>query len=189
MKSKRCRVCKEVFAPFNSLQFSCSVPCALEYAKKQREAAQQRAEKRLQAAKRKRNREARVKLKTRSQWLKEAQYACNAYIRERDRGTSCVSCGTTDPNIQYAAGHYRSVGACPELRYHPSNIWRQCNRNCNMHKSGSAVEYRIELVKRCGLKMVEWLEGPHQPQKLTIEDAKEIKQYYKEQLKLLKSGG
>jgi len=34
--------------------------------------------------------------------------------------------------------------------------------------------------------MVEWLEGPHEPQKLSVDDIKEIKEYYKEQLKLLK---
>jgi len=185
MKPKLCRVCKVEFAPFNSLQFACSVPCALEYSRKKREGDGRRQQKAAKAKERKSNREARVRLKTRSDYLKEAQDACNAYIRKRDSGLPCVSCGTKDPNIQYAAGHYRSVGACPELRYHPSNIWRQCNRNCNQHKSGSAVEYRIELVKRCGIDMVEWLEGPHQAQHYTIEDAKEIKAHYKQLLKEL----
>ena len=44
-------------------------------------------------------------------------------------------------------------------------------------------------MKKIGIDRVEALEGHHSPLKLTIEDAKEIKQYYKEQLKLLKSGG
>ena len=177
---KTCPYCQTEFLPRKFAQVCCNdYRCALRHVRKLRE-------RKVEAAKRKSNRVARDKIKPRSRWLNEARDACNAYIRERDRGLPCVSCGTTAPNIQYAAGHYRSVGACPELRYHPSNIWRQCNRNCNQHKSGSAVEYRIELVKRIGVKMVEWLEGPHQPQKYTIEDAKEIKQYYKEQLKILK---
>ena len=187
MKPKRCRVCKEEFAPFNSLQFACSVPCALEYSAKQREVGQQRAEKRLQAAKRKRNREARVKLKTRSQWLAEAQHVFNAYIRQRDAGDNCISCGRNHSG-QYHAGHYRSIGAAPELRFHEGNCHKQC-APCNNHKSGNAIDYRINLVKKIGIDRVEALEGHHSPLKLTIEDAKEIKQYYKEQLKLLKSGG
>jgi len=187
MKSKLCRVCKEEFAPFNSFQFACSAPCALEYAKKQWEAAQQRAEKRLHAAKRKRNREARVKLKTRQQWLREAQASFNAYIRERDKGNACISCGRHHRG-QNHAGHYRTVAACPELRFNPLNCNLQC-APCNNHLSGNLVEYRKGLLDKVGPELLDWVEGPHNGQKLTIEDAKDIKQYYKEQLKLLKSGG
>ena len=187
MKPKRCRVCKEEFAPFNSLQFSCSVPCALEYAKKQREGDAQREEKRLQAAKRKRNREARVKLKSRSQWLAEAQQAFNAYIRERDKGLPCVSCGKYHSG-QMHAGHYRTTKAAAEIRFSEFNCHLQC-APCNNHLSGNIIEYRKSLLQCYGERIVDWLEGPHNGQKLTIEDAKDIKQYYKEQLKLLKSGG
>jgi len=36
------------------------------------------------------------------------------------------------------------------------------------------------------MERVEWLEGPHEPKKYTIEDAKEIKKLYKQKLKLLR---
>jgi len=66
------------------------------------------------------------------------------------------------------------------------NIHKQCNKNCNLSLSGNIPRYRPNLIKKIGLQNVEWLEGPHEIQKLTISDAKEIKAYYKEQLKILK---
>lgn len=113
-----------------------------------------------------------------------AQTAFNAYIRERDNKKPCVSCGRHHQG-QYHAGHYRSVGAHPELRFEELNCHRQCSV-CNNHKSGNIAEYRIELIKRIGLEKVEWLEGPHKPKKLTCADLKEIELYYKAKLKELR---
>ena len=50
------------------------------------------------------------KLKTRNEWLKEAQIAFNAFIRIRDIELPCISCGRHHTG-QYHAGHYRSVGS------------------------------------------------------------------------------
>jgi hypothetical protein len=139
--------------------------------------------------KRERKREtkaAKDRLKTRSEWAKEAQTAFNAWVRERDYGEPCISCGTTNPSTQYCAGHYRTVGACPELRFEPLNVHLQCNRNCNMAKSGNITEYRINLVKKIGAEKVEWLEGPHEPKHYTVEDLKEIKKEYSRKARELK---
>ena len=130
--------------------------------------------------------EGRERLKTLSDHLNEAQTACNAYIRYRD-GKKCISCGTEKPEIQYCAGHFKTRGAHSALRFHPFNIHSQCNKNCNLMKSGNIAEYRPRLIEKIGLDNVEWLEGPHEIQKFTISDAKEIKAYYKEQLKILRS--
>lgn len=119
----------------------------------------------------------------RSHWMKKAQIAFNAYIRARDAGKPCISSGR--PLVgKFDAGHYRSVGAHPELRF--------CELNChgqsvadNQHKSGNLVEYRINLISRIGLDAVEWLEGPHEPKKYTIDDLKEIEKEYREKLKKL----
>ena len=79
-----------------------------------------------------------------------------------------------------AAGHYRTVGAHPELRFEPDNVHKQCNRNCNKAKSGNLTEYRKNLVKKIGLKRVEYLEGPHKAKHYTIEDIKDIKKKYQQ---------
>jgi len=181
MKPKLCRVCKEEFAPFNSLQFACSVPCALEYSRSKREAHGRRQQKAAKAKERKRNREARVKLKTRSQWLAEAQQHFNKYIRERDSADPCISCGRYHSG-QYHAGHYRTTAAAPDLRFSEYNCHKQC-APCNNHKSGNVVDYRIRLIQKIGLDKVEELEGSHPPLKLSIDEIKAIKSTYKAKLK------
>lgn len=77
-----------------------------------------------------------------------------------------------------------SVGARPALRFEEWNVHKQC-QPCNNHKSGNAVLYRIGLKNKLGSKPVEWLEGPHDPKKYTIDDLKKIKQEYKDKLKQL----
>lgn len=177
LKAKPCRVCKHIFQPFSSLSVVCSPRCAIDL-----------VEIKKQKKQRKELKEGREKLKSKSDHLKDAQTACNAYIRERDKDEPCISCGTTKPDIQYCAGHYKTRGGHPELRFHPMNIHKQCNNYCNNKLSGNIPEYRPKLIEKIGLENVEWLEGGQQSQNLTIDDIKEIKLYYREQLKLLKQG-
>jgi hypothetical protein len=134
---------------------------------------------------RKELREAKAKSKPKSQHLKEAQAVFNAWIRYRDKGEPCISCGRHHTG-QIHASHYRSVGACPELRFEPLNVWASC-APCNNHLSGNIVEYRIRLVEKIGLERVEWLESKHEPKKYTIADAIAIKALYKAKLKELKA--
>ena len=184
-RKPKCKVCKEPFERrFSTTQRTCSVRCAIKDAENSREAISKRVEKEKRADIRKRK----EALKSRSDWLREAQTACNAYIRERDKGLPCISCGNTR-DVKYCAGHYKTRGGNPELRFHPFNINRQCDWYCNLNLSGNITEYRKALIKKIGIKNVEWLEGEHQAQNWTIEDIKEIKAYYKEQLKQLKRIG
>jgi hypothetical protein len=141
----------------------------------------------LDKIERKAIRAAKERVKPRSAHMKEAQDAFNAYIRQRDLGQPCISCGTT-ARVQYAAGHYRTVGACPELRFEPLNVHLQCNKNCNMEKSGNIVEYRIRLLRKIGAEKVAWLEGPHEPKKYSIEDLKAIKAHYRALTRQLRQG-
>ncbi|WP_322979140.1 recombination protein NinG [Pseudomonas sp. C11] len=131
------------------------------------------------------------KLKSKGDHTRETQAIFNEWVRERDRGLACISCdaepGDSDllTGSRWDAGHYRSVGACPELRFEPLNVHRQCVK-CNQHLSGNVVEYRIRLVKRIGADAVAWLEGPHEPKKYTIEDLQQIKANYRALLRDLK---
>lgn len=172
----KCKICGEEFERRVSTVKVCSPRCAIELVRLNQERATRRKAKEDRVQQRK----ARERLKTRSDWLREAQRQCNVWIRQRDRHQTCISCG--NPPKKRNAGHYRSVGAAPELRFHPLNIHLQCE-SCNSFKSGNQAEYRINLIKKIGLKLVEWLEGPHEPQRYTIEDAKEIKQWYKDRIK------
>ena len=177
LKQKKCRVCGEEYTPYSSLQKVCGPKCSIEYVNKDK------ARKALKQAQiqRKRHREDKERIKTRAQWLKEAQAEFNKYVRLRDEKLPCISCGRHHDG-QYHAGHYLSTGSSPELRYHPFNNNKQC-APCNNHLSGNIVHYRPRLIEKIGLENVEWLEGQHQAQKWTIDEIKEIKQYYKEQIK------
>lgn len=165
MKQKKCKNCNELYAPNNSLQKACSVKCAVELTKKQKKKEFKQETRKLKE-----------KIKTRSDWMREAQIACNRYIRLRDTRKACISCGR-DSGAKINAGHYRSVGSCPELRFNELNIHLQCE-HCNSYLSGNAIEYRKNLKELIGNDLLEYLEGPHEAKKYTIEELKEIKQLY-----------
>lgn len=132
------------------------------------------------------------KLKSKGDHAREAQAQFNKFIRLRDKGLACISCGNMPNYGEYVggsgihAGHYRSVGACPELRFEELNVNVQCV-HCNVHKSGNAIDYRIGLIKKIGIDKVEWVEGPHEPAKYSIDDLKQIKADYKAKIKELES--
>lgn len=172
--------CRASFVPQRLGQAVCSPKCGLAIKDvnkdKARKAIDQRERREIKAAK--------ERVKSRSDYLKEAQQAFNAYIRERDALLPCVSCGRHHEG-QYHAGHYRTVGANPELRFEPLNVWKQC-APCNNHKSGDIVNYRIELVRRIGPEKVEWLEGQHNAKKYTIEQLQEIKVHYRALVRQMK---
>ena len=189
VKQKTCKACGGKFRPSLSTQKACSVKCALDLAKKPENQAM--ARKALAQVGRKEIKARKEALKSRSEHMREAQTLFNEFIRLRDAGQPCISCDSL-PNdhdlitgSRWDAGHYRSVGACPELRFEPLNVHRQCVK-CNRNLSGNAVEYRIRLVQRIGADRVTWLEGPHQAQRYTIEDLKAVKAEYRVKIKDLK---
>lgn len=176
-KKRKCQMkqegCEVTYTPFNSLQKCCYNPkCVMANHRKQED------KKQLREAKRERQelKKAKERVKTRGEWLKEAQAAFNKFIRLRDSEEPCISCGRFHKG-QYHAGHYLTVGAHPELRFEELNNNKQC-APCNNHLSGNLVNYRINLIKKIGLDKVEWLEGPHDPKHYTIDDIKEIKDKY-----------
>ena len=126
------------------------------------------------------------KIKSKTQWLAEAQAAFNAYIRARDHGQGCISCGTNKQGIQYHAGHYRTRKAAPQLRFDESQVFLQCS-SCNNHLSGNLINYRRELLNRIGQAEMDRIECDNSEARFTIEDAKRIKAQYKAKLAELKT--
>jgi len=156
---KKCR-CGNEYIQYSTLQNKCYV-CLANKAKTTREKDE-----------RKEHRKAKDGLKTRGDYAKGAQTAFNRYIRARDYNEVCISC--QNPPKKRNAGHYRSVGAAPELRFCFYNVHLQCE-HCNSYNSGNILEYRIFLAKKIGIDQVEWLESKHPPKKYTIDELKEIK--------------
>ncbi|PVZ56543.1 hypothetical protein C9422_18645 [Pseudomonas sp. B1(2018)] len=181
-KAKICKnpACTASFVPMRLGQAVCDFACGLAI----KDVNQEKARKALADMGRKELRAAKEKVKSRAEYMKDAQTAFNAWVRERDAKLPCISCGRHHQG-KYDAGHYRTVGSNPALRFEPLNCHRQCSP-CNTHKSGDIVNYRIELVKRIGAELVEWLEGPHEPKRYSIEDLKTITAEYRAKTRELK---
>lgn len=174
MKQKKCRHCKQPFTPLLPMQSVCGIECAKAIAKSKREKVEKAND-----------RQKREQLKSRRDHQREAQAAVNAFVRARDDGMPCISCGRHHDG-QWHAGHYLSRGAHPELALDERNIHRQC-QPCNTHLSGNQLEYRKGLIARHGQKYVDWLEGPHDMPRHTIDDLKQIKAHYVKKLKELRA--
>lgn len=58
---------------------------------------------------------------------------------------------------------------------------------CNTHLSGNAVLYRKALIAKLNIGVVEWLEGPHDLRKDTVDSLQRIKKHYNEMTKQLKA--
>jgi hypothetical protein len=172
--------CGISFPPQRLGQAVCSPKCGLAI----KDVNQEKARKSLAQIERAEIKVRKERLKSRADHLREAQTAVNEFVRLRDAHLPCISCDSmpSDHDLitgsRWDAGHYRSVGACPELRFEPLNIHRQCVK-CNRNLSGNAVEYRIRLVKRIGADKVDWLEGPHSARKYTVDEIKTIKADYR----------
>jgi hypothetical protein len=182
LKQKTCKHCKSVFMPTRPMQVVCGGMCGLERARIKREAEAKKAK----AAEAKKDRAAAEDAKTVTDLKAEAQKEVNAFVRARDHGLPCISCGKVwQPDFQ--AGHYRSRGAAGHLALDPRNIHGQCVQ-CNLHKHSNAVEYRIRLVERCGVALVEALECDNETVKLDRDTLRQIKTIYRAKARDLKKG-
>ena len=177
----KCKFCKKPATNKVGLNYFCDADCAYNqvranFIKKIDKEAGER---------RKRDREKLKRLKTRSEWLKELQVIFNKFIRLRDAGLPCISCGALDDGSrQMQAGHYKTVGAHPALRFDESNCHSQCSR-CNNFLSGNLLPYRVALIAKVGQAEVDRLEGKQEPLKLTIPEIQILIVEYKAKVKAL----
>lgn len=185
-KTRKCTVCRSPFERVRMTQKVCgSVECAAEQgrrdsAKQQRKAA--REQRKVDQAKRE-------ELMTRPEWVAKLQQVFNAYIRERDRFTTCICCGKPFEPQKFGgsmdAGHYLSRSQAPHLRFVETNVFGQ-RKNCNMPGGTTREKFRAGVIARIGLAAVEALEADHEPRKYTIDDLKKLVAVYKEKLRVLR---
>lgn len=174
------RSCRAEFEPRSMTHKCCGPACAADFAMSER-VRKERSERQ----------EGLRKLKRKADHIAETQTAFNAYCRERDRlaGHPCISSGLpldwSGNNVD--AGHYRSRGSAPHLRFNEDNVHAQSKRE-NRYNAGNAVDYRIGLIARIGLARVEALESDQEQKHWTIEELQEKKAYYRMKLRQLKQG-
>jgi hypothetical protein len=172
----KCKVCASEFTKVRPLQAVCSPVCALTQGRKATEKAQAKAK----AEDRKVIRQKLDAMRTKPQLVKLAQTAFNAFIRARDAGKVCISCGNTlssEPNT-YDCGHYRSVGSAPHMRFVEDNAHGQC-KHCNLHLAGNHVAYRMGLVERIGQRAVDLIEADTTTRKYTHDGLIELAKHYR----------
>lgn len=186
-KQKTCAnpECATKFVPVKLGQKVCGWACGLAIAP----ANQDKAKKALADVGRREIKARKEKLKSRGEHMREAQQAFNEFIRWRDQlaGHACISSGRPLDWSGNAvdAGHYRSVGSAPHLRFDERNCHAQSKQD-NRFLSGNAVDYRIGLIARIGLAEVEALESDQTVKKYTVDDLKAIKAHYRALTKELK---
>lgn len=179
-RPKKCKnpACKTPFVPQRLGQAVCNYACGLAI----KDVNQEKARKALADVGRKEVKAQKERLKSRGEHMRETQIAFNAYIRLRDQlaGHACISSGKPLDWSGNAvdAGHYRSVGSAPHLRFDERNCHAQSKQD-NRFLSGNAVDYRIGLIARIGLEAVEALEADQSVRKYTVDDLKAIKAHYR----------
>lgn len=191
-RKRKCKICGSSFDPWSSTQVVCSVGCARQFARSEREKKEA-----------KQLRERKQALKSKGDLTKEVQTVFNRFIRLRDHHDPCISCGITVWEIeagtaygktggQWDAGHYLSRGARPEHRFNEDNCHKQCKRcnggagNWSRSDALVAQRYRENLIKKIGVDRVEAIEVDHDPKKYTTEQLIEIKKQYQAKCRELK---
>ena len=192
LRRRRCKICREWFMPEKDFEKWCSQAhkeeLAIKLYRKQNEARQVKLKKEQQAKEREKKDKLKIRklaVKPLSYFKQQAQTAFNSYIRQRDAGNSCISCGR-NTGAKMNAGHYRTVGANPELRFDEDNCHLQCE-HCNSYRSGNIEEYTPNLIEKIGQERFDRLMGVHELPKWKREDYERIRDEYRLKLKELKS--
>ena len=186
-RPKKCKnpACGEKFVAQRLGQAVCSPKCGLAI----KHVNQEKARKSLDQVGRADIKVRKEALKSRGDHMREAQQAFNEFIRTRDQaaGHLCISSGKPLDWSGNAvdAGHYRSVGSAPHLRFDERNCHAQSKQD-NRFLSGNAVGYRIGLIARIGQEAVDSLESDQSVRKYTVDEIKAIKADYRAKTRELK---
>lgn len=185
MRKCAAKGCQNRFAPRTTLHKFCGWECIF----KQMQHDDDQDVKRQQKEERKKDAITREKLKSLSDWIKDVQVIFNRFIRLRDQlaGHQCISSGRVLnwTGNETDAGHFRSRGSAPHLRFNEDNCHAQSKKD-NRYGAGNTVEYRIGLIKRIGIERVEALESDNMRRKYTVDELRVMKINYQAKIKELK---
>jgi hypothetical protein len=168
-----------MFKPFSSLSKVCSMACSLDFVDKQKDVK----------VKQEHVKQKKTFLDNDKSFQRaKSQKAFNEFIRLRDASLGCISCDKpSDWGGQWHAGHYKTVGARPDLRFNEDNVHKQCSQ-CNNFLSGNLAQYRMALIAKIGSQRVLMLETDSEtPKKYTASDYAVIHAEYSAKIKELKS--
>ena len=87
-----------------------------------------------------------MKKKTTGQLIKQLQPIFNEFIRLRDNGKPCISCGEYK---KLQAGHYFAVSGYSGLRFDEDNVHGEC-AGCNCFSESHLILYGDNLKQKIG---------------------------------------
>ncbi len=184
-KKRKCKAvgCHNRFEPLKPFQMWCSDSCGalIGVARLDKIKASQARKERKELAQR------RIALKSVSDYAKEAQTKVNEYVKWRDWGKDCVSCGRPHKfDVARDASHLKSRGANSFLRFNLWNLHMACVQ-CNMNKSGNIAEYYPRLIERIGQKKVDYLNSAPRSREYSIEYLLRLKDIFTLKAKRMKA--
>jgi len=139
IRKKRCKVCDLLFTPSKTTQIVCNWKCAMTYATDKKvkdiKIINELFDKNLRERKKK-------------SLMVNTRNTVHFFIRTRDKGLPCVSCGC-EWRSNFQAGHFHKAELFTSLKFHYDNIHGQCP-SCNIHKEGNLDKYKINLPNRIG---------------------------------------
>lgn len=115
--------------------------------------------------------------------IEKAQRAFNTYIRKRDSGKPCITCGKY--KIEHAC-HFYSAGHYSALRFNEDNVHGGCLQ-CNYFKHGAGNEYRRNLAIRIGEQRILLLDAVATRQRVKKWERIELMQIISEYKKKIKA--
>lgn len=121
--------------------------------------------------------------------LMNTMIVCHKYIRERDKGKPCVSCGQLWGK-DHQAGHWKKAELYSTLKFFENNIHNQC-QGCNLMKDGNVQRYADRITMRITEQEKQEIEqmciDERQSNfKWDRQELEELRTYYNEKYKIQK---
>jgi hypothetical protein len=180
----KCKYHKEKFVPKYPFQKFClsdeeCIKAFNEWVKEEKEKKKAKANKDFEIAEIKDKEEKKLKAS-----LINTKTQVHAYVRNRDKGKPCISCGT-NWNQDFQCGHHYKSETFITLRFNLDNLHGQCRR-CNLHLEGAFDNYALNLPNRIGIerynKLVELASVDKQFEKVwNVDNLKEVRMLLKEE--------
>ena len=111
--------------------------------------------------------------------LNTTKEVVHSYVRKRDEGKSCISCGVPWKS-DFQAGHCWNANNYRSIKFDLRNINGQC-RKCNLMLDGNEEAYLLRLPGRIGQEAFDDLK------KLAALDKRNVKKWTREELKQIRN--
>lgn len=152
--------CKQCGSPYHSKMSCKDNPVAVAKAAATRKRMQDKqilkaASKPRAASKIKKTKTPKKKTMSRSQLVKRLDSVFSQYVRLRDDGNGCITCGDKKPWKEMQACHFYTRGR-QATRWHESNVFGGCYR-CNVLLKGNYINYTRYMIDRFGREFVDQL--------------------------------